>query len=80
MTGLNIAAVARRTGIGADTLRKWEKSYGNVVIVREYLGGEGDDELRLLLQYFQELRQVQNVRAVDKSRWRPMAADTIKHE
>jgi methanogenic corrinoid protein MtbC1 len=27
-TGLNIAAVARRTGIGADTLRKWERRYG----------------------------------------------------
>jgi methanogenic corrinoid protein MtbC1 len=26
--GLNIAAVARRTGIGADTLRKWERRYG----------------------------------------------------
>ena len=26
--GLNIAAVARRTGIGADTLRKWEQRYG----------------------------------------------------
>ncbi|NUT56989.1 MAG: GAF domain-containing protein, partial [Thermoleophilia bacterium] len=27
-TGLNIAAVARRTGVGADTLRKWERRYG----------------------------------------------------
>ena len=27
-TGLNIAAVAQRTGIGADTLRKWERRYG----------------------------------------------------
>ena len=27
-SGLNIAAVARRTGIGADTLRKWERRYG----------------------------------------------------
>ena len=26
--GLNIAAVAHRTGIGADTLRKWERRYG----------------------------------------------------
>ena len=26
--GLNIAAVARRTGIGSDTLRKWERRYG----------------------------------------------------
>ena len=27
-SGLNIAAVAQRTGIGADTLRKWERRYG----------------------------------------------------
>ena len=27
-SGLNIAAVAHRTGIGADTLRKWERRYG----------------------------------------------------
>jgi len=26
--GLNIAAVAQRTGVGADTLRKWERRYG----------------------------------------------------
>jgi len=26
--GLNIAAVARKTGIAADTLRKWERRYG----------------------------------------------------
>ncbi|MGZ8783671.1 MAG: MerR family transcriptional regulator [Gaiellaceae bacterium] len=27
-SGLNIAAVSQRTGIGADTLRKWERRYG----------------------------------------------------
>ncbi len=27
-SGLNIAAVSKRTGIGADTLRKWERRYG----------------------------------------------------
>lgn len=26
--GMNIAALARRTGVGADTLRKWEQRYG----------------------------------------------------
>lgn len=28
MNGLNIAALARRTGVAADTLRKWEQRYG----------------------------------------------------
>src|ERR671933_174668 len=26
--GMNIAALARRTGVAADTLRKWEQRYG----------------------------------------------------
>src|SRR3712207_3874379 len=28
MPGLNIAALARRTGVAPDTLRKWEQRYG----------------------------------------------------
>jgi MerR family transcriptional regulator, light-induced transcriptional regulator len=28
MNGLNIAALSRRTGVAADTLRKWEQRYG----------------------------------------------------
>ena len=37
--GLNIAAVAERTGIGADTLRKWERRYG-VLRPRRTQGGQ----------------------------------------
>jgi len=38
-TGLNIAAVSFRTGIGADTLRKWERRYG-VLRPRRTAGGQ----------------------------------------
>ncbi len=38
-SGLNIAAVAQRTGIGADTLRKWERRYG-VLRPRRTSGGQ----------------------------------------
>lgn len=37
--GLNIAAVAQRTGIGADTLRKWERRYG-VLHPNRTIGGQ----------------------------------------
>jgi MerR family transcriptional regulator, light-induced transcriptional regulator len=37
--GLNIAAVAHRTGIGADTLRKWERRYG-VLRPNRTIGGQ----------------------------------------
>jgi len=36
-SGLNIAALARRTGVPADTLRKWEQRYG--VLQPERTGG-----------------------------------------
>ena len=38
-TGLNIAAVAQRTGVAADTLRKWERRYG-VLQPRRTSGGQ----------------------------------------
>jgi len=37
--GLNIAAVSKRTGIAADTLRKWERRYG-VLRPRRTAGGQ----------------------------------------
>jgi DNA-binding transcriptional MerR regulator/methylmalonyl-CoA mutase cobalamin-binding subunit len=37
--GLNIAAVARRTGVAADTLRKWERRYG-ILVPRRTSGGQ----------------------------------------
>jgi len=42
--GLNIAAVAQRTGIGADTLRKWERRYGVLVPNRTNGGQRRYDE------------------------------------
>jgi DNA-binding transcriptional MerR regulator len=38
--GLNIAAVARRTGVGEHTLRKWEQRYGVLQPTRAD-GGQG---------------------------------------
>ncbi len=43
--GLNIAAVARRTGVAADTLRKWERRYGVLRPKRTAGGQRRYDEL-----------------------------------
>ena len=43
--GLNIAAVARRTGVAADTLRKWERRYGILEPSRTTGGQRRYDEL-----------------------------------
>ena len=44
-TGLNIAALARRTGVAPDTLRKWEQRYGIVQPTRT-AGGQRRYSLR----------------------------------
>ncbi len=60
-----------------DTLKKWEKSYGNVVIVRPYLGNEEDDELPLLMHYLDSLRNTANIRRIDKLRWRSRVSEQL---
>lgn len=46
-TGMNIAALSRRTGIPADTLRKWEQRYGVLRPERTSGGQRRYDELDL---------------------------------
>lgn len=53
-----------------DTPSKYARSYGNLVTVGEFTGDAGDDELRLLAAYLQTLVPVDNVRTVEKRRWR----------
>lgn len=53
-----------------DTPSKYAKSYGNLVTVGEFTGDEADDELRFLGAYLQTLVPVENVRTVEKRRWR----------
>lgn len=53
-----------------DTPRNWERSYGNLVRVQPFAGEQADDELPRLLAYLDKLRQVENVRAVEKRHWR----------
>jgi len=53
-----------------DTPSKYARSYGNLVTVGEFTGDADDDELRFLAAYLQTLSGVDNVRAVEKRRWR----------
>jgi RNA polymerase II subunit A small phosphatase-like protein len=53
-----------------DTPSKYERSFGNLVAVQEYLGAEQDDELLLLMRYLDRLSKIANVRTVEKRRWR----------
>jgi len=55
-----------------DSPEKWSRSYGNLVRVHPYGGETTDQELPLLARYLERLRDVENVRAVEKRYWREM--------
>ncbi|MEL6181889.1 MAG: HAD family hydrolase, partial [Myxococcota bacterium] len=52
-----------------DTPRKYERSYGNLVPVEPFLGNPNDRELLALIHYLEHLRDVPNVRAIEKRGW-----------
>jgi RNA polymerase II subunit A small phosphatase-like protein len=53
-----------------DSYEKWEKSYGNLVLVEPYYGEPKDKELFYLIQYLRKLKDEPNIRAVEKRGWR----------
>jgi carboxy-terminal domain RNA polymerase II polypeptide A small phosphatase len=60
-----------------DDLREtFQKNYGNAILVSKYSGEEEDEELYLLLKFLKSLRDVDDVRKIDKRGWK----DKIKIE
>lgn len=54
-----------------DNIAKTFKyNYGNGILVKEYLGEENDIELFLLLKYLEIIGVEENVRVIDKRRWK----------
>ena len=53
-----------------DTPQMWRNSYGNLVRVKPYFGGLEDDELENSTLYLGILKNLENVRKVDKRNWR----------
>lgn len=53
-----------------DTPLMWRNSYGNLVRVKPYSGELEDDELEKLIRYLDILKNVENVRKVEKRNWR----------
>jgi RNA polymerase II subunit A small phosphatase-like protein len=59
----------RRVLIADDTPRKVARQYGNIVHVPPYHGEAGDDLLPRLAEYLLSLREVPDVRALEKRGW-----------
>ena len=53
-----------------DTPFKLSKNYGNLVRVEEFLGDPKDIELKALVNYLLILKEVENVRCIEKRGWK----------
>ncbi len=53
-----------------DSPEKHRKNYGNLVQAAPYSGNTDDNELNLLTIYLKQIATVQNIRALEKRRWR----------
>ena len=60
----------RRILIIEDTPQKVERSYGNAIYVRPYFGDASDVELERLGRYLESIRDVEDVRSIEKRGWR----------
>lgn len=60
----------RRILIVDDTPEKSARNYGNAIYPQIFEGDEEDEELLLLANYLETLKDCQNVRVIEKRRWR----------
>lgn len=52
-----------------DTPRKLERNYGNLVQIKEWFGDPRDQELLRLMNYLMNLKEVEDIRTVEKRLW-----------
>ncbi|UOR07527.1 HAD family hydrolase [Hymenobacter aerilatus] len=64
-----------RVVIVDDTPSKSQRNYGNAIYPTEYIGKPDDRELLQLLQYLVRIKDVPNVRIVEKRHWRDVVAN-----
>ena len=53
-----------------DTMANVSRNYGNAIYVKPFDGSEVDDELRRLCKYLMSIKDVPDVRKIDKRGWR----------
>jgi RNA polymerase II subunit A small phosphatase-like protein len=55
-----------------DSPEKTQNNYGNAIYPSEFTGNSADDELLYLLNYLKTLKDVMNVRTLEKRGWRSL--------
>jgi len=53
-----------------DSPEKTRTNYGNAIYIKEFTGNQEDEELKMLHDYLLTLKEVENVRTVEKRNWR----------
>lgn len=53
-----------------DSPEKARSNYGNAVYIKPFMGERSDEELKYLYEYLLKLKEVENVRTVEKRGWR----------
>lgn len=53
-----------------DTPSKSRQNFGNAIYIKEFTGDKNDQELQFLYEYLLTFKTVDNVRAIEKRRWR----------
>lgn len=53
-----------------DTPHKSQENYGNAIYISEFKGDKDDNELLELTEYLTTLKQVDNVRQIEKRNWK----------
>ena len=53
-----------------DSPEKWRSAYGNLVRIKPFFGEADDTELKHLVVYLERLKDVENIRVLEKRSWR----------
>lgn len=59
-----------------DSPEKSRNNYGNAIYIKEFSGGTTDEELKHLHDYLLTLKNVDNIRTIEKRGWRKNKSDT----
>jgi len=52
-----------------DTPSKWQRDYGNLVLIQPFEGQRNDDQMRRLMAWLSYLRTQQDIRKIEKRGW-----------
>ena len=59
-----------------DTPEKSRNNYGNAIYINEFKGDKSDEELKYLFDYLLTLKNVENVRTIEKRNWKTKKGGT----